>query len=402
MFLPVGIRKLLGLSIMALATMLPARSQGAENQPNHPGMVIFQKLCAECHGAHGEGVAGKYDEPLYGTRALDSLARLIERTMPEGNPALCVGAEARQVAEYIYSEFYSIEARQKKGLVIEPRITLARLTVPQFRNAVADLLGRFTPDPAASEKKPGPGSAEPVLSRVEPGLHAEYFQSKGMSKADSLQLERVDRRVAFDFGEGSPAQNITADQFTVVWQGALVPRDTGQYEFRLRTENGARLYVNLDATERIKKLRDDSSAIGQSALIDAWVSSGEMRERTARIFLLGGRSYPIRVEFFKYKEKTASITLQWKPPHGSWSLLDDRHLTTAAPGRTFVLDTPFPADDRSLGYERGNSVTRSWQAAVMNAAAATAAEVVNRLPLLAGYSEGSDKRQDRVRDFVGR
>jgi hypothetical protein len=95
------------------------------------------------------------------------------------------------------------------------------------------------------------------------------------------------------------------------------------------------------------------------------------------------------------------VALEWKPPHGAWSVLDDRHLTTALAGRTFVLETPFPADDRSLGYERGSSITRSWQAAVMNAAAEAAAEVVNRLPLLAGVSDKDPAREERVRDFVG-
>ena len=35
------------------------------------------------------------------------------------------------------------------------------------------------------------------------------------------------------------------------------------------------------------------------------------------MFLLGGRRYPLRVEFFKYKEPTASIRLEWKPPQNS-------------------------------------------------------------------------------------
>jgi hypothetical protein len=110
----------------------------------------------------------------------------------------------------------------------------------------------------------------------------------------------------------------------------------------------------------------------------------------------------LRLEFFKYKEKTSSITLEWKPPHGTWSILDDTHLTTASLGRTFVLETPFPADDRSLGYERGSSVSRGWQTANMNAASATASEVVDRLPLLAGFEKGDLERGDAVRDFVAR
>src|SRR5690606_38321318 len=159
------------------------------------------------------------------------------------------------------------------------------------------------------------------------------------------QEQQVDRRIDFDFQTYSPDEGISADQFAIIWQGSLKTDDTGFYEFRIRTENGARMYLNNDPMESRGKLRDDSSVKGQSALIDGWVSSGEMRELTTRVFLLGGRQYPLRVEFFKYKEETASIRLEWKPPHGAWTVLDPRHLTTAPSPRVFVIDTPFPADD---------------------------------------------------------
>lgn len=354
------------------------------------GAMIYRDLCARCHGTEGQGVDDEYDEPLHGDRSISSLARLIERTMPEDEPDHCVGDDARRVAEFIHREFYSPEARQARGRA--PRIELLRLTVPQYRNVVADLLGRFTPVPRRAQ------SADEVSG----GLRAEYFQSKGMNKADDLRLERVDRRIDFDFGEGGPAENIEPDQFAIVWDGALNARDTGFYEFRVRSENGIRLYLNNDAMEQRRKLRDDSSVAGQAALVDAWVSSGEMREHRARVFLMGGRSYPFRLEFFKYKEKTASIRLEWKAPHGAWALLDHRHLSTASVPRTFVVDTPFPADDRSLGYERGSAVSAAWHAATTRAAIATAAEVVNRLPLLAGFDQGDPERGKAARRFTVR
>ena len=121
-------------------------------------------------------------------------------------------------------------------------------------------------------------------------------------------------------------------------------------------------FPDLSVTEYLLRKVDDNP--DQAALIDGWVSSGEMREHTARVFLLGGRHYPIRLEFFKYKEDVSSIKLEWKPPHGVWEVVDDRHLVTAKTRRTFVVTTSFPADDRSLGYERGSSTSPEWQAAV--------------------------------------
>ena len=372
------------------------------------GLRIYQEKCASCHGAEGQGVTDLYEDPLHGDESVDALARLIERTMPEEDPDACVGDEAREVAEYVYHEFYSLEARQRKGLESRPRIELLHLTVSQHQNAIADLIGHFTPQPRASDRgrrdRAGrsrqPSSKVRTSSAPEPGLRAEYFQSKGMSKANELKQERIDRRVDFDYDEFSPVEGINADQFAVVWQGALKADDTGFYEFRVSTQNGARLYLNNDPAERRRRLRDDSAVAGQAALIDGWVSSGKMRQHQARVFLLGGRDYPIRLEFFKYLEKTASIRLEWKPPHGTWSVLDDRHLTTAIVPRCYVLETSFPADDRSYGFERGSSISREWLDATLNAAVSAANEVSARLPLLSGINDDTADRADRLREFV--
>ncbi|MEM1296751.1 MAG: c-type cytochrome, partial [Verrucomicrobiota bacterium] len=104
----------------------------------HPGAAIYKKLCVECHGEKGEGVDGLADDPLYGNRDLASLTRRIERTMPEDEEDLCVGDDARSVAEYIYHAFYSEEAQIRNN---PPDFELSRLTVPQYRRSVSDLVG---------------------------------------------------------------------------------------------------------------------------------------------------------------------------------------------------------------------------------------------------------------------
>jgi hypothetical protein len=381
-----------------------------------PGAAIFQEKCAICHGADGQGDPAAYDEPLFGDLSIDELTDVIERTMPDGEPETCVGEEARAVAAYIYKEFYSLEARLAKGLAAAPRVEIVRLTVEQHRNALADLVGRFTPEVPADEpprrggrrrgrrrqegnQQPARPPAFSIPTEPQPGLRSEYYQSNGMNKADEIWDMRVDRRIDFDYDQFSPAEGITADQFTIIWQGSVLAPATGHYEFRIRTENGARLYLNNDPPENRRGLRDDSDVAGQSAFIDAWVGSGDLREVTGRTFLLGGRHYPIRLEFFKYLEPSASIRLEWKPPHGTWSVLDQRFLTTARAPRTFVVDVPFPADDRSLGYERGSAISREWQDAATAAAVATAAEVINRLPLLSGIDDGqAEDNEDEEND----
>ena len=395
------------LALTNVAAVLgQSEATGEEAESVYPGLAIYTSQCAHCHGEVGQGAEDGSDEPLYGNHSVKVLTGIIERTMPEEDPEACVGDEARQVAEYIYDAFYSLAARQRNGLVPTPRVTLSRLTVSQYRNSVADLIGRFTPEPRRrrGRRTKDDGGDEPnsTASMAKAGLRAEYFQSKGMSKADKLRLERVDRRIDFDFGEGSPAEDITADQFAIIWQGTLRVDHTGYHEFRATTPNGVRLYLNVDRMERRRKLRDDSSVAGQAALIDGWVSSGEMREHTARVFLLGGREYPLRLEFFKYKEKVASIKCEWKPPHGTWATIDHRYLRTKPSPRTFVVSTPFPADDRSLGYERGSSVSREWHTATSNAAIAAADEIVERLPLLAAADDEAENYEESIKDFIAR
>ncbi|MCP4890302.1 MAG: DUF1592 domain-containing protein [Planctomycetaceae bacterium] len=371
------------------------------------GGTIFREQCANCHGPDGQGTESEYDQPLLGNGKIPELARVIETTMPEDDPSQCVGSQAKQVAYYLYHEFYSLAARRRKGLAPIPRIELTRLTVNQHRNLVADLIASFTPLPQY-ESQPPAGyrettgaprhSAASMLS--EPGLRGAYFQSRGMSKADRLKLERIDRRIDFDFGPGSPIAEISADQFAIIWEGSVAVQDSGYHEFRIRTQNGARLYLNHGAVQIRRRLRDDSSVAGNTALIDAWVGSGKMRTETARLFLIGGRRYPLRLEFFKYQDDSASIRLESKRPGGVWRVLNQDDLSTAPAKRIFVSDTPFPPDDRSLGYERGSSVSNQWHVATSDYAVAAAGEVIDRLPSLAKIESDTPERQHRMEQFA--
>lgn len=383
-------RHLILLACCATSWLQPTHSILAADEA---GEIVFKQKCAQCHGSHGQGAAGGYENPLRGEQTVVELTHLIEETMPEDNPEECVGDEARQVAEYIRKHFFSQT----------PRLELARLTVDQHRNAIADVIGRF----ALSQLPRAPGVSgggqsqprpqEPTL----PGLRGEYYQSRGTNKADRLGHYCSDTYMDFDFGESGPVPTISADQFSIIWEGGLVANDTGHYEFRISTPNGARLYINLDPRVGQRKLNDFNAPLaGQQALIDDWVGSGTMRERSARIFLLGGRTYAIRFEFFKYFDKTASVKLEWKPPHGIWSVIDYNDTTTHRPPRVFVSKTPFPADDHSLGYERGTSISPEWQTATSGAAVEAATEVVRRLPLLAGLTEETEDRDNQVTVFV--
>lgn len=354
----------------AVASGMRVRSvQAEELGAGQRGEELYRTLCAECHGPNGEGAADLYDEPLFGDRTVDELTQIIEETMPEEEPEACVGQEAQVVAAYIYDAFYSPAARRRNSGV---RVEIARLTAEQHQNALADALAEFLGRGTIGE---------------EPGLRAEYYDARN-SRRNKQVLARIDRRIAFDYGAGSPdPEAMGFDEFSIRWRGSVVIEETGDYQFAVRSENGVRLWVNDE----------------ESALIDGWVASGgEVREHQAVRRLLGGRAYPLRLDFFKYKDKTASIELLWKPPGKAWEVIPDRNLRTDRGTTTFVTTADFPPDDASAGYERGVSVSRSWDDAATAAAIETANYVADRLTRLAEAPDDAEDRIERIGRFCAR
>ncbi|MEO5913927.1 MAG: DUF1592 domain-containing protein [Luteolibacter sp.] len=348
------------------------------------GDKIYARHCASCHGEKGEGVEDEVDEPLQGNRALASLARYIDKRMPDDDPDVLNAEESKLVSDYIYGAFYSPEARAKNSP--PPKAAFARLTNRQFRESAADLLGSFGKTMPAGEGR---------------GLKAQYFQSEGMNKKARKVLDREDPRIEFDFGEGPPAADISTDQFSIAWDGSLIAPATGWYEFRVRTPNGARLYLNGDRQDGDGNQRDDSGAKRQVALIDAWVSSGEeIRETTARVFLLGGRNYPMRFDYFKYKDKRGMVSLEWKMPRGEWSVISAPYLSPAGAAHVAVTGTTFPADDASEGYERGTGISKDWHEATTTAAIEVANQVVGRLRQLSGVKDDAPDRAELLKQFI--
>jgi cytochrome c553 len=349
-----------------LLTAAPLRAAVAEEETN-AGVQIFRERCAACHGERGEGTDAA-PAALVGDKSVAELTQLISETMPEDDPEACVGEDAAQVAAYIHETFYSpmAQARNKPA-----RVALSRLTVRQYHNAVADLIGSF--------RSPGEWDAER-------GLKGEYYNDR-RTRRDRRVLERRDATIDFHFGEESPAEKIGKEEFSMKWEGAVLAPDTGEYEIIVDTENAFRLWLNND----------------NQPLIDAWVRSGDGTEFKEPIHLLGGRVYPIRLEYFKSKqEKTASIVLKWKTPHGVAEVIPERLLSPHRFPELLALQTPFPPDDRSVGYERGASVSKAWTQATTYAAIEVAGYVAANLDELADARGDASDREARVRDFAHR
>lgn len=331
------------------------------------GRALYKKYCVECHGKNGEGVKGKYDHALFGDRTLDRLARYIDKNMPEDHPEKIDAAQSEAVAKYIYDSFYSLEARLKKQSV---RVELAHLTNRQYVNSVADLIGQFM------DRSADIGS--------ERGLRGSYYDSRNF-QSDKKIYDRVDAELNFDYGAGGP-EKMTTNEFSIQWHGSLIAEDSGVYEIIVKTPLGMRLWLDDD----------------QEPLIDAWVSSAQMMEYKASLRLIGGRAYPLRLDCFRFKDKVSSISLQWKPPHGPQQVIPTRNLTPSRTSPTFVLRTPFPADDSSIGYERGVSISKEWDEATARAALEVAGFVTKKLDRFTDSKPGDTNRLAKAQAFCAK
>jgi len=350
--------------ICALLSITLPSVVAADEAAVERGRIVYQEKCISCHGENGTGTPMS-PSPIFGDRPTSDLADVISRTMPEGSPEDCVGDDARAVAEWMQKSFYSPEAQARLN---PPRVQLSRLTVAQYRNAIADLGASFRWS---------------ISPKAERGLKAEYFASRN-HRQDRRVNERIDSVVNFNFGTFSPdGEKIADDEFSMVWNGSLIPRESGWYEFIIRTENGVRFFINDDTTP----------------LIDAWVRSGSDREFRGSRYLLAGRMYRVRLDWFKFKEATASVALLWKTPHSVEEIIPTSNLTPEWAPEVLLTETPFPPDDRSSGYERGTSVSPEWEDAVANAALELADKLVGKLRQFADLKE-KDEKDVKIREFA--
>jgi mono/diheme cytochrome c family protein len=365
--------------LVLLALTAAATAQPAIAAPGDAGRKLYREHCASCHGKAGDGVKGKYNDALHGDWSFEKLTRYIDKNMPEDNPDALDAAQSAVVAGYINDAFYSREARARNN---PARVELVRLTNRQYVNTVADLLRSIT----SADDKPPAG---------ELGLRANYRSRVAKDEKKKLEgfrkeLDRVDRVVAFTFRPDSTntsALGLTnaGVELNISWRGSVRADETGDYEFILQTPNGARLWVN-----------DDNEPI-----IDAWVASGTAAEHKATLRLLGGRLYPIRVEYFKAaKDKETTFALRWKPPHGAPDEIPARNLITGRASPTFVLRTPFPADDSSMGYERGIAVSKDWDDATTQAAIEVANFVTKNLDRFSGSKPADTNRVAKLETFA--
>lgn len=369
-------------------------NQGKPSQQNKPnsgkatpakavasGEDLFAKKCAPCHGVKGVGGAG-FPKPLTGTKTATDLGIYVAKSMPPGSKT--PPDEANKIAAYMHEAFYSPIAQER---IRPPKISLSRLTIKQYRNALADLVG---PEHAALTGEGG-------------GLTGQYFKNRPWDQPNKL-INRVDPVVNFDFGNKGPSdQPFDLHNFSIVWSGSLIAPETGVYDFIVNSNQGTTLRVNdMD-----------------KPIIDGRVRSANEKEFRGSVFLIGGRNYPILFEFTKVttgvndeaKKKTippgpAFVQLKWKRPKLGEEIIPSEYLSAAWNAKTYITETAFPADDRSIGYERGTSVSKEWDDATTYAALEVADLMTRKFAEYSGIKpDAADRPQQTkqwLKNFLGR
>ncbi len=123
------------------------------------------------------------------------------------------------------------------------------------------------------------------------GLLGSYFDGVALGGPAKT---RLDARVSFDWGSGTPFGAFGSDTFSARWNGQVLAKASGAHVFIVRSDDGARLFVD-----------------GRK-IVDDW-SNHTAHEASGGITLEAGRLYDIRVEYHE-NLGPALVALSWQGP----------------------------------------------------------------------------------------
>lgn len=123
------------------------------------------------------------------------------------------------------------------------------------------------------------------------GLMGSYYNGQNF---DSFVHQHLDPVVDFDWGTGVPHSGVGNDNFSVRWEGYVLPPVDETYTFLTTTDDGARLWVD-----------------GQ-LLVDEWVDQSATTH-SGTIALTGGQMVEIKMEMYE-NGVDASAKLEWQSP----------------------------------------------------------------------------------------
>ncbi len=346
------------------------------------GEKIFQAQCASCHGNVGQGNEDFYPDPLIGDASIGELSQIIVDTMPEEDPELCEGEDAKSVATYIHHAFYS-EAAQLRNR--PPRRVLQRMTGTQLRNSLMNLYSHFG------------GRVDDRWNRrvTQNGVKASYYNGKRTRKED-LKFDGNIDVVDFDFKLDGPRHpdgsdlKIDGSQFVARFEGGLRVENSGRYELVVRSASSFQMTFGH----------------WRNTLIDNHVQSAGRTEFRRTVWLSAGFVYPFKISLTQRKRKgetpPSNVSFAWVPPGGVEEIVPASQMIPGWMPPTGRIETKMPPDDRSYGFERGISVDSAWDDAVTSAAIEFADLAASELwpDYVDRHKKDKKPRQEMLRQFL--
>jgi beta-glucosidase len=109
------------------------------------------------------------------------------------------------------------------------------------------------------------------------GVKGEYFSNQNLS--GKPVFTRIDPTINFDWGWNPPGNGVPMDHFSIRWTGYINAPETGDFKFLVRSDDGARLWV------------DDK------LILDQWNDHGERLDEVPFRFV-AGKSYKVKLEYY--------------------------------------------------------------------------------------------------------
>ena len=176
---------------------------------------------------------------------------------------------------------------------------------------------------------PTPSATATAVSAPTPIVISEWrgdYWANSTLSGDAA-LVRNDAAVFFDWGSGSPAPGLPAEQFSARWTRQL-SFDAGVYNFFLEVDDGARLFI------------DDQ------LVLDEW-RTGSQRMASATVSLAAGR-HNLRVEYF---ERTGlALARFWWERQVTFTGWEGRYFTNP----DLQGDPAVVRDDATINFDWGN------------------------------------------------
>jgi hypothetical protein len=176
------------------------------------------------------------------------------------------------------------------------------------------------------------------------GVRADYYHHDGETSHNpaelafgNLVLTRIDPQINFNWAEGSPDPSININDFSCKWTGEVKTAFTEIYTFYTNTDDGVRLWVD------------------GHLIIDNWTDH-TTTEDSGRIYLIGGKTYPLEMWWYE-RDSNAVAELRWSSPHTPKQLIPQAALSP--PGKA---SDPIPCDGALLVNFPGLlAITLSWK-----------------------------------------